>query len=101
MTAGDEALAALDALLADTPPPATDIDPADLIAAAEAITAARQPSIERLRRALGDQPLPAAGAARLATLGERDARWLAALTGARHLLSQRLSAARRLRRSAR
>jgi hypothetical protein len=90
---------ALGALLATTPePPSADEEPGAIVDRAGRMAEDRAAPFDRLRE-LVDAGCPLDEPARhlAATLRERDARWSAALARARHLLSDRLVAARRTR----
>lgn len=91
--------ATLSALLAATPePPAADADPAEILDAATAAFAAREPLVEALRAHLpSGAPLDAAQREVLAAIRRRDERWEAALTHARHTLGERITGAQRAR----
>lgn len=92
--------AAVEALLVATPePPAADADPAEILIAAERAIAVRGPLVELLQKmAPAEGTSPEAGVAeRFAIIIERDARWTAAMTRAKHELSGRMRGARRFR----
>ena len=99
-----EVVAALRAILAETPsPPSPDADPFDIISAVERLTTRREPAIEKLHRLLGDNPVAdpdvgSDGAVMLFEIQDRNARWKAALSRARHAVADRRSALERLKR---
>ena len=88
----------LDTLLSVTPAPGEHADPDEVLAAFDRVVVERQAPFAALEQALAaGRVLEPECAALLEQLRQRDAHWMAALVHARRLLSQRLSAARRLR----
>lgn len=92
--------ATLSALLAATPePPEADLDPSEILERAGAALAAREPHVAALRAELPpDTALDAAQRRILDEIRQRDARWEAALSHARHTLGERIVGAQHARR---
>ena len=97
----EAALVTLRAVLAETPlPPQGNVDPFDVISAVERMAARRQRLLDELPALLGENPTAdGEGAEILAELRERNARWQAALSTARHALGDRRSSLERLKRA--
>ena len=97
MTAADLVVGQLDALLAATPAPRLDADPDDLLATFDEIAAARErliAALANLAAGTGDDPRVRA---RYQSLVQRDRAWDDALTRARLVVGDRLTAVRRAR----
>lgn len=92
---------ALRALLAATPePPDADDDPSSVLEVAQAALAAREPHVAALRAHLAPgAPLDPAQQQLLDAIRQRDERWEAAMTHARHTLGERIIGAQRARSS--
>ncbi len=91
--------ALLDVLAATPDPPDGQTDASDVIALAQQMTEGREESLALLQQLMkNNNAVEGEGQAVLAEINDRDARWQAALDRARHELSQRMQAARHIRR---
>jgi hypothetical protein len=91
--------ALLDVLAATPEPPDGQTDPSDVIALAQQMTDGREASLALLQQVMATNgAVEGEGRTLLSEINDRDARWQAALDRARHELSQRMQAARHIRR---
>jgi hypothetical protein len=91
--------ALLDVLAATPEPPDAQTDPSDVIDLAQQMTETREESLALLQQVMANNgAVEGEGQAVLAEINDRDARWQAALGRARHELTQRMQAARHIRR---
>lgn len=106
MSRADAALEMLQALLVATPEaPASDADPAEILARGEDLLAARQAVLAGLIAMLGGEKLVLTDLPGASDVVERmrgrEADWHAAMTHARHVLGERAQAVRRLQQRSR